>query len=126
AALLAAPPRETLMLRLAAEMGLRRGEVAQVHTDDVLDDLIGWSLVVHGKGGRDRVVPMPGTLARAIQDRPRGYLFPGDYGPGISRRGTSASASATCCRTAGRCTRCGTGSARGRTRTGRICCSCRS
>lgn len=82
AALLAAPPRETLMLRLAAEMGLRRSEVAQVHTDDVLDDLVGWSLVVHGKGGKERVVPMPGTLARAIKDAPRGYLFPGDWGPG--------------------------------------------
>ncbi|WP_298041451.1 hypothetical protein, partial [uncultured Microbacterium sp.] len=40
-ALLRAPARETLMLRLAAEMGLRRSEVAQVHTRDLLDDLVG-------------------------------------------------------------------------------------
>lgn len=81
-ALLRAPARETLMLRLAAEMGLRRSEVAQVHTRDLLDDLVGWSLVVHGKGDKDRVVPVPGSLARAIQDADTGYLFPGVWGPG--------------------------------------------
>lgn len=81
-ALLRAPARETLMLRLAAEMGLRRSEVAQVHTRDLLDDLVGWSLVVHGKGDKERVVPVPGTLARAIQDSEPGYLFPGAWGPG--------------------------------------------
>jgi integrase len=82
AALLAAPPRETLMLRLAAEVGLRRAEVAQVHTDDLLDDLVGWSLVVHGKGDRERLVPLPGTIARTIQDLPRGFAFPGQWGRG--------------------------------------------
>jgi integrase len=81
-ALLRAPARETLMLRLAAEVGMRRSEVSQVHTHDLLDDLVGWSLVVHGKGDKERVVPLPGSLARAIQDAPAGYLFPGDWGPG--------------------------------------------
>lgn len=81
-ALLRAPARETLMLRLAAELGMRRSEVAQVHTRDMLDDLVGWSLVVHGKGDKERVVPLPGSLARVIQDAPDGYLFPGDWGPG--------------------------------------------
>lgn len=82
AALLRAPARETLMLRLAAELGMRRAEVAQVHTRDMLDDLVGWSLVIHGKGDKERVVPLPGSLARVIQDAPEGYLFPGDWGPG--------------------------------------------
>ena len=77
-----AKPRETLMLRLAAEVGMRRTEVARVHTTDLLDDLVGWSLVVHGKGDKERVVPLPGSLARIIQDAPWGYLFPGDWGPG--------------------------------------------
>lgn len=81
-ALLRARPRETLMLRFAAELGLRRSEVAQIHTRDLLDDLVGWSLVVHGKGDKDRVMPLPGTLARHIQDAEPGYLFPGDWGPG--------------------------------------------
>lgn len=82
AAIMAARPREMLMLRLAAEVGMRRSEVAQVHTGDLLDDLVGWSLVVHGKGDKERVVPLPGTLARVIQGMPRGYVFPGDWGPG--------------------------------------------
>lgn len=82
AALLRAPARETLMLRLAAEVGMRRSEVAQVHTRDLLDDLVGWSLVVHGKGDKERVVPLPGSLARAIQDAEPGYLFPGNWGGG--------------------------------------------
>jgi len=81
-ALLRARPRETLMLRLAAEVGLRRAEVACIHTRDLLDDLVGWSLVVHGKGDKERVVPLPGSLARAIQELPLGYVFPGDWGPG--------------------------------------------
>lgn len=81
-ALLRARPRETLMLRFSAELGLRRSEVAQIHTRDLLDDLVGWSLVVHGKGDKDRVVPLPGSLARTIQGAEPGYLFPGDWGPG--------------------------------------------
>ena len=88
AALAAAPPREALMLRLAAELGLRRAEVAVVHSDDVLDDWDGGghSLLVHGKGAKDRVLPMPASLADAVRAHPRGYLFPGDYGGHLSPR----------------------------------------
>lgn len=76
-ALMRAPHREGLMLRLAAEVGMRRAEVAQVHSSDLLEDLVGWSLVVHGKGDRERVVPLPASLARALMDLPRGFAFPG-------------------------------------------------
>lgn len=86
AALLAAPPRETLMLRLAAEVGLRRAEVAKVHTRDIFEDLAGWSLRVHGKGGRERVVPLPGSLARVLVDVEAGYVFPGLDGGHLSPR----------------------------------------
>jgi hypothetical protein len=41
------------MLRLAAEAGLRRGEVAVMHTRDLLDGIDGAQLLVHGKGGRN-------------------------------------------------------------------------
>jgi integrase/recombinase XerC len=76
-----APRRVWLMLRLANELGMRRGEVARVHSDDVTRDLLGWSLHVHGKGSRDRLVALPDTLARAIAEEPAGYLFPGqDHG----------------------------------------------
>lgn len=67
--LAAAPPRQRLMARLAAEAGLRRAEVARVHHDDLIEDLAGWSLIVHGKGNKQRTVPITDGLAEAI----RGY-----------------------------------------------------
>lgn len=76
-ALMRARPRERLMLRLAAEVGLRRSEVAQVHTDDLMRDLVGFSLVVHGKGGRTRIVPLPPSLGRALDACALGFVFPG-------------------------------------------------
>jgi hypothetical protein len=38
AALEHAPPRVVLMLRLAAEAGLRRAEIAAIHADDLTHD----------------------------------------------------------------------------------------
>lgn len=85
-ALAAGSTRERLMLRLSAEAGLRRGEVAQVHTRDLVEDLDGWSLVVHGKGGRERVVPLPAALAVELRRLPAGWVFPGDCGGHLSPR----------------------------------------
>lgn len=85
-ALMAARPREKLMLRLAAEVGMRRAEVAQVHTDDLMEDLVGHSLVVHGKGGRLRIVPLPRSLGRTLATVARGYVFPGNDGGHLSPR----------------------------------------
>jgi integrase/recombinase XerC len=76
AALANADEREALMVRLAGEHGLRRAEIAVVHTRDVLADLLGYSLLVHGKGGRTRMVPLDDDVAAAILDA-QGYAFPG-------------------------------------------------
>ena len=65
------------MARLAGEAGLRRAEVAQAHRDDLIEDLTGWSLIVHGKGGKQRVVPLTDSLATTIREHPAGWLFPG-------------------------------------------------
>ena len=78
-----APPRELLMIRLAGEAGLRRAEVAKVHRNDLVEDPDGWSLIVHGKGGKQRVVPITVGLADAIRAyspgyTPKGYVFPGN------------------------------------------------
>lgn len=83
---MAATPREKVMLRLAAEVGMRRSEVAQVHTDDLMEDLVGRSLIVHGKGGKRRIVPLPTSLGRTIATAERGYLFPGNDGGHLSPR----------------------------------------
>lgn len=82
--LTAAPPRERLMVRLAGEAGLRRAEVAQVHRNDLIDAADGWSLIVRGKGGKQRVVPITTSLAEAIRTytpgyTPQGFLFPGAH-----------------------------------------------
>lgn len=86
AALAGADPRERLILRLAAETGLRRGEVAQVHTRDLLEDLDGWSLLVHGKGSRERIVPLPPALAAELRAQPPGWVFPGEDNGHLSPR----------------------------------------
>ena len=85
-ALMRAAPRERIMLRLAAEVGMRRGEVAVAHTRDVMEDLVGRSLVVHGKGGRTRIVPLPDSLGRTLAACPEGYVFPGNDAGHLSPR----------------------------------------
>lgn len=84
-----ADPRELLMARLAAEAGLRRAEVAQVHRDDLTEDQDGYSLIVHGKGGKQRVVPITHSLAHTIRNysagySPKGFLFPGQVDGHVS------------------------------------------
>lgn len=85
-ALMAADERETLMLRLAAECGMRRAEVAVVHSRDLVEDLGGWSLIVHGKGSRDRMMPLPPAIAALLRAAGPGYMFPGDDGGHLSPR----------------------------------------
>lgn len=76
----AGDPRVRLMVRLAVGAGMRRGEVAAVHRDDVVEGASGWSIVVHGKGGRVRVVPIGTELATAVRAaclEGGGFAFPG-------------------------------------------------
>ena len=76
-------PRVSLGSRLAASAGLRRSEIIVIHLDDFRDDGLGRSLLVHGKGGTDRLVPMADGLDAAIRNyvaahHITGYLFPGE------------------------------------------------
>lgn len=70
-------PRVRLMIRLAAQAGLRCCEIAVVHTDDLIRDLVGWSLAAHGKGGKTRIVPLNPGLAAQLIDLSPGFAFPG-------------------------------------------------
>lgn len=89
-AVAAASPRTALMLRLAGEVGLRRAEVAKVHTRDLRYSSGGAQLLVHGKGSRERIVPISADLAAKIAAGPAGYgacswpasgwLFPSPHG----------------------------------------------
>lgn len=65
-ALAEADLRARVIVRLAAEAGLRRAEIAAVHSRDLQDDLDGQSLLVHGKGGKQRIVPLSPLLAREV------------------------------------------------------------
>lgn len=86
-ALAEADDRERLLLRLAAEHGLRRGECVLVHTRrDLVEDLTGWSLVVHGKGGKERTVPLLDDVARLLRALPPGWAFPGAVDGHLSAR----------------------------------------
>lgn len=92
-ALAKAPAREALMIRLAAELGLRCCEVAKVHPRDLRRTVwvnkkgkkkIRWSLVVLGKGDKTREVPIVGaSLATEIRGH-SGYLFPGQIDGHVS------------------------------------------
>lgn len=72
-----ATPREILMIRLASEAGLRRTEVATGHSDNLLEDLDGWTLRVVGKGDKVREIPLPDDLALQLLALPAGWFFPG-------------------------------------------------
>lgn len=89
AALEAAEPRVALMVQLAWRCGLRRGEIAQAHGSDLIADEYGYCLVVHGKGGKERIVPMPADLAEQLRAECRqnaGYAFPGAIAGHLSAR----------------------------------------
>lgn len=70
-----ADTRTRAMLALGAFCGLRAVEVWRCRGEDFTDD--GW-LLVHGKGGKERLVPIP-TVAREILDKngvpPYGPVF---------------------------------------------------
>lgn len=92
---MAADGRVMLMLRLAAEAGLRRAEVAKVHTRDLVEDLDGYKLTVHGKGDKPRTIPITDELGDLLTVGAAGhtpgaavpgYLFPGDEDGHLSPR----------------------------------------
>lgn len=76
-AISAASERDKLMVMLAVLAGLRRAEIASVHTSDLFEDLVGTSLRVTGKGGRTRNIPLDVDLAAQLLARPAGFVFPG-------------------------------------------------
>jgi integrase len=81
-ALRQAPEREGLMLRLAGYCGLRRGEISRVRREHVEEDLLGHELRVIGKGGHQRMVPLPDDLAADLLACPPGWIFPSPQRPG--------------------------------------------
>lgn len=81
-----ADARVTLMIMLAARQGLRRGEIATIHSRDLTEDLVGWSLRVHGKGQKERVIPLHDCIAAMLRALPPGWAFPGQIDGHLSPR----------------------------------------
>ena len=76
-----------LVLELAAFAGLRAAEIAQVNLSDLSQDLLGDVLIVHGKGGKERVVPISPELAETIRDKAdpqTGWILPGNHNGHLS------------------------------------------
>lgn len=73
-AIATAPPREELMLRLGAYGGLRCCEIAVVHSGDYDHDAA--RLLVHGKGGKTRSVPIVEPNLSVMLAGVHGYAFP--------------------------------------------------
>lgn len=66
------PERVRFMAMLAAHAGLRAGEIAVVHSRDLRGDL----LTVHGKGRRERIVPIEHPELLRMLQRVEGWAFP--------------------------------------------------
>lgn len=87
AALRTADARSHLMLILSASQGLRRAEVAAIHADDIIRTSAGWVLIVHGKGSKQREIPLPKILAaKMLKAANGGFVFPGQDNGHLSPR----------------------------------------
>jgi len=71
-----ADDRTKLMIFLGAYCGLRRSEIARVHTSDVVRRPDGAFLKVMGKGQKPRTVPITPLMASMISDIEPGWVFP--------------------------------------------------
>lgn len=86
AAMRKADERTALIMRMAHDAGMRRSEIAQAHSDDLRPDLIGWSILAHGKGRKQRIVPLTPRLALELRALGPGYFFPGQIDGHLSPR----------------------------------------
>ena len=80
--------RTALMVCLGRRCGLRRGEISRIHTDDLAYEADGLWLTVHGKGDKDRLMPISDKatvdLIERWLDGRQGWLFPGLIGGHLS------------------------------------------
>lgn len=73
-------PRIVLMVMLAAWAGLRAGEIARVHREH----LVGDELLIEGKGGKVRAVPIIDPRLRDRLEQLETWAFPNGYGSHLS------------------------------------------
>jgi integrase/recombinase XerD len=60
--------RDKLLIRILADCGLRLGELLGLRVEDIQEPKRGeFALKVHGKGSRDRLVPLAPALSRRLR-----------------------------------------------------------
>ncbi|OTA26457.1 hypothetical protein B9G54_04510 [Alloscardovia macacae] len=71
-------PDVALMVAIINDLGLRRSEVASLHSQDLYTDANGAAhIIVHGKGHKDRILPLGEALEKRIGAfHPNGWFFP--------------------------------------------------
>lgn len=68
-----------LAVMLGAFCGLRRIEMTRINLKtDLEENAEGMVIHVHGKGNKERMLPVPAKLASALRKRTGVWLFPGD------------------------------------------------
>jgi len=76
AAIEAADYKVRAVLLLASHMGLRCCEIALLHANDVIDTADSPMILVHGKGAKDRMIPLHPLVLESLAPLPhRGFLF---------------------------------------------------
>lgn len=72
--------RREVMILLGRYAGMRRTEIARGSSFDMWRERDGWWITAHGKGGRDRDIPLDDVVVAAIlrwMDGREGWFFPG-------------------------------------------------
>ena len=67
--------RTKLMIELGVRAGLRRAEIATLHSEDVSGVLGDWVLYIRGKGDKERIIPIDDEFAERLLERGPGYIF---------------------------------------------------
>ena len=62
--------RTKLMIELGVRAGLRRAEIATLHSEDVSG-----VLYIRGKGDKERIIPIDDEFAERLLERGPGYIF---------------------------------------------------
>lgn len=57
--------RDILLIELALNSGMRRGELANLEVKDIHPDLL---VIREGKGGKDRIIPLVPAMAKRLQN----------------------------------------------------------
>lgn len=89
-AMATAGERERLMIRLGAEASMRSCEICLVNVADIIGIPDAYSIVIHGKGNKIRVVPIDDGLAVNLTQRGRknigGWVFEGKIDGHLSNK----------------------------------------